>query len=453
MSPAEVAGWLARARWRPGPGVAPALLAARLAAAGRALDAGATPARVGRRKALYRLALAGPAPDHLLKVERHGDVSLGRRLGRGEATAQLARAAAACARGVPTPLPLGAGTVRRGALLEASLLLVPIVAGAVDLTQLAAPGGAMGARRRAITTALGRLVERLHAAGVDQDDLAPNNFLWRDALEPRLLAIDFERVRIRRRVGADRRALALARLDRHLAGAGAAERLRFLHGYAGDDARRWWRSVAAAHGALAARDFAHLLRTGTRASRRFVPVAAGSFAGWARREGPLAEALAAAGTPAAQERLWSTPIEVVAERGRARAWASALVLAERGAAPPPVALLWRGGECRLVAERAPGSEPLTSAPPARARATLAGLLDRLLAFGFEADELTPGAVIVAPHPRGGWHAQLLDPRGLRPGRGTPPPGGVRGWATRLLESEASPARSPIATQRGSRSGS
>lgn len=434
MSPSEVARWLARARWRAGPGVAPALLAARVAAARDALGAGAAPIRAGRRKTLFALALAGPAPDHLLKAERHDTVSIGRRLGRGEAAAQLARAAAAAARGVATPLPLGAGTVRRGALLEASLLLVPIVPGAVDLGQLVARGEPAGARRRELAAAFGALVRTLHDAGVDQDDLAPNNFLWREAPEPRLLAIDFERARIRRRVPEARRALALARLDRHLAGAGSADRLRFLRGYAGGEAHRWWRLVATAQGPLAARDFAHLLRTGTRASRRFTPIAAAGLTGWARRAGPLGEALAAGAEPhAARERLWSTPLGVLSEGDRARAWAAALVLAQRGAAPPPVALLCREGDCRLVAERAPGAQPLAAAPPARARAALPGLLDRLLAFGFEPTGLAPGAVVVAPNPGGGWRAELLDPRGLRPGRGGPvPPGGARGWAARVL---------------------
>ena len=37
--------------------------------------------------------------------------------------------------------------------------------------------------------ALGRLVRRMHESGIDQRDLAPNNFLWRRAGEPSLLAI------------------------------------------------------------------------------------------------------------------------------------------------------------------------------------------------------------------------------------------------------------------------
>jgi len=435
LSPDEVAGWLDRARWRAGPGVEPALLRARLTAARAALAAGPPPTKAGRRKALYALALTGPAPDHLLKVESCAARPLGRRLGRGAAALELARASACAALGVPTPLPLAAGAVRRCGLLEAVLLLVPVVPGAADLARRWDGGRAPRALRRAAGPALGALVRTLHEAGVDQDDLAPNNFLWRDAPEPRLLAIDFERVRIVRRVSRARRALALARLDRHLAGASTSDRLRVARAYGQGDGRTWWRAVAAAHGPLARRDFAHLLRTGTRASRRFAPVAEPGVSGWARRGAPLEEALAALGSAGhAPPRLWVTPLGALDAEARARAWAAALVLAQRGAAPAPVALLAREDGCFLAAERGAGARPLASAAPRDARASLVGLLDRLLAFGFEPGALAREAIVLTPLPGGGARAELLDPRGLRPGRvSAPPAGGARGWAARLLE--------------------
>jgi len=426
----EVVRWLDRACWRAAPGVSSPQLRERLAAARAALVASPAPRKAGRRKALFALALDGPEPDHLLKVQRHGEASLPRRLGRGGGAQELARAAACAARGVPTPLPVAAGAVRRSGLLEASLLLVPIVPGAADLARAWEGGRAPRRLRRAAAPALGAAVRALHDAGVDQDDLAPNNFLWRDAPEPRVLAIDFERVRVGRRVAPERRALALARLDRHLAGANAGDRMRLLRGYAGAEARAWWRAVAAAQAPLAARDFAHLLRTGTRASRRFEPVAAGGITGWARREGPLLEALAALEAPAgARERLWITALGPLARPGRA--WASALVLAQRAVSPPPVALLCREDGCFLAAERVAGARPLASAEPRDAQAALVVLLSRLLAFGFEPDALSLEAVVLAPGPAGGWRAQLLDPRGLRPGRRSVA-AGAREWAARLL---------------------
>jgi hypothetical protein len=428
----EVAGWVARARWRAGPGTPAVALAALVGAAHAALASGAAPRRVGRRKALFALALDGGTPDHLLKAERHAEAPLARRLGRGEAAHQLARAAAAAARGVPTPLPRGAGTVRRRGLLEASLLLVPLVPGADDLSGLWDGGGAPPTLRRALAAELGTLVRRMHDAGVDQEDLAPNNFLWRPGGAPPLLAIDFERVRLRRRVAVARRALALARLDRHLAGASASDRLRFLRAYAGADARSWWRAVAIAHGPLAARDLAHLRRTGTRASRRFRPVACEGWSGWARRAVRLEPVLAALACPAAAHpALWITSLGALDARARAEAWAGALVLAQRRVAPPPIALLCRGDACQLVAERVPGALRLAEAAPATARAALPGLLSRLRAFGFAPERLEPAMLALSPRPGGGWRAELLDPRGLRAGWSSAAPDAVRAWAQRL----------------------
>lgn len=434
MTAEQAAHWLAQARWRAGPGVDRERLGALLAAAQAALARAPAPRKAGRRKALFALALAGDAPDHLLKVERHASRSLARRLGRGAALSELARARACAARGVPTPLPLAAGTVRRHGLVEATLLLLPIVPGAVDGTQLWDGGRLPRARRRALARALGTLVRTLHDAGVDQDDLAPNNFLWREDREPRLLVIDFERVRVGRALPAARRALVLARLDRHLAGASASDRMRVLRAYGGDERRSWWRAVAAAHGTLARRDHAHLLRTGTRASRRFALVAAPGVTGWCRRGAPLAEALAALADGGRDtERIRLVALGPLARRARARAWAAALVLAQRGAAPPPVALLRRDdGACFLAAEREPGARALAEVEPVQARAALVGLLDRLLAFGFEPAALAPRAIEIVPAPAGGSRARLLDPRGLRPGRARPDGVAVRAWADRLV---------------------
>ena len=108
--PLEVGG----ARWWLAPGSDPDATGALLARALDALARGAAPVRRGRRKALYRLALAGPQPDHLLKVNDYaGAVSLARRLRASKARRELARAEGVARRGVPTPLPRAAGEVRR----------------------------------------------------------------------------------------------------------------------------------------------------------------------------------------------------------------------------------------------------------------------------------------------------------------------------------------------------
>ncbi|HSJ96716.1 MAG TPA: hypothetical protein VLC53_06580, partial [Myxococcota bacterium] len=60
------------------------------------------------------------------------------------------------------------------------------------------------------------------------------------------------------------------------------------------------------------------------------------------------------------------------------------------------------------------------------------LLARLLAFGFEPSALALESVVLTPGPSGATRAQLLDPRGLRPGRASRGAPGAREWAGRLL---------------------
>lgn len=432
MTADEAARWLARAHWERRGDVEPGSLETWLAAAQRALAAHPAPRKRERNKWMFELTLAGGAPDYLLKIERHAHASLALRLGASPAVAQLRLAETLAARGIAAPVPVAAGSCRRYGVLEASLLLVPIVRDAVDLEQFWRDETRPGRERRAAVRALGALARTLHEAGVDQDDFAPNNFLWRPAMVPSVLAIDFERVVLRRSRPRRVWTRQLAKLDRHAIGVHASDRLRFLRAYAGGDpqaARAWWHAVAIEQGALAARDFRHLLRTGTRASRRFLPVSEPGWRGWRRRDASLASVLAVLAN-AAPPTHRALSLGALDARTAARTWAAALTLAQRGCLPEPTALLHRDGRAFLIWDARVGSRALADVDRELARGALVGLLGRLLAFGFEPRALAADAVELVPGRRGGWRALALDPRGFRAGRATAT--SARAWAGELL---------------------
>ncbi len=443
----EAAHWLARARWLRRADVAPAEFETWLAKAHAILAAGAEPRKAERHKAMFELALGGGRSDFLLKIERHGHASLPRRLTVAPAVSQLRRAEAVAACGIATPVPVAAGSCRRYGFLEASLLLVPLVPDAIDLAQFWRDDRSPCHERRAAVRALGSLARMLHEAGAEQHDFAPNNFLWRPSMPPHVLAIDFERFRFRRSLPRPARTRQLAKLDRHAVGAHASDRLRLLRAYAGGDpqaARAWWHAVAIEQRALAARDFRHLLRTGTRESRRFVPVSEQGWRGWRQRQAPLASVLEALTGPAdpAPPAHRARALGDLDARGAARAWAAALTLAQRGCLPEPAALLHREGQAALVCEAVAGSRALADCDREVARSALVGLLGRLLAFGFEPHALGADDIELVPGRRGGWRALALDPRGLRAGRSRRgEPLEARAWSSALLDAlDSSSAR-------------
>jgi hypothetical protein len=403
-------------RWWLGPGVAPERAKPALEAALAALAAGAEDRKRGRRKSLYRLDLGGTGePDHLLKVNRYA----GRRR-RSKARHELAVAAALSARGLPAPVPLAAGERRRGGRLEACYLLVPILPGVRDLREDLARGPAPR-ERRALARALGDLARRLHDAGLHQDDFQPNNFLvrWRGD-RPELFVIDFERARLRRRVPERLRRRALAKLEREAGRAPASRRLRFLHAYCGGDARaarRWWRGLQAEAAALARRDAAHLFRNATRPGRRFEAVRLPGHRGVAlpgldrdrleraARRGSDASA-AVVGAPDAAD--WSVRLDASGVRHARRALARALVLAARGLAPRPLAVLCGERDALLVLERGERTIQAFEARPNAAREAAWRVLERRLdAYGLRIRPLSEAEVAVEPLAPSGVRASLL----------------------------------------------
>jgi len=408
--------------WWLGPGFTPGEAGPALARALEALAGGrARNLRTGRRKELYALALGSSGePDHLLKVNLYR-----RRLRGSKARHELRTAVALAGRGVATPLPVAAGERRRGGLLRACYLLVPLVPGAADLAARWRGGVPAPAERRALACGFGALARRLHDAGLRQDDFAPNNFLVRPGDPPALLAIDFERARLGRRPASRRRRLAmLAKLERRVGtAASASDRLRFLHAYAGDaaGARLWWRRLEAAAPARARRDLAHWLHRATRDGRRFTRVARPGWWGFARRDADL-EALAGAAQRVLADAggrglrevpgAWCVVQGALRRRAAARLWARAQLLFDgRGLAPRPLALLADGRATLLFLERDPAAAPGSWEEPA-ARCLRA----RLRAIGELDAPLPAEALALAPGPGGRVRALLLDPSRWRPRR-------------------------------------
>jgi hypothetical protein len=226
----------------------------------------------------------------------------------------------------------------------------------------------------------------------------------------------------------------LAKLDRHLAGASAGNRMRFLLAYAGGDhsaAQRWWRHLAPASARLAALDLARLRRTGTADGRRFRNAAWGDWSGWALRDAPelaFAESRTAGPDSADPPETLGTLVEPdgplwrasgTASRRHARdLWATAHMLWARGGlVPRPIACLTRGGEMRLWLARDPASRTLlefSDSPEARRAAIV--LVDRLLALGRLDPWFSTRKIALARRPDGGMSAQLLDPAAFRAAR-------------------------------------
>jgi tRNA A-37 threonylcarbamoyl transferase component Bud32 len=370
----------------------------------------------GRRKALYPVPPEAPGePGHLLKVTRYaGGQAWWRSLRGSKARHELALAEALQQRGLPAPVPVAAGEERHAGRLRACYLLVRVLPGASDLAQRW-PSLSTAERRRA-AGALGALVRDLQAAGLDQDDLAPNNILV-DGQE--LLAIDFERARLGAgAVGEGARLRALAKLDRRVGPeVGASQRMRFLRAYAGGDsraARSWWRRLAAERARAARRDTRRWARSAGRPGRRIQRVAVDGWRGLARRDADVAALLAQAELRAtgvtAGAGAFALACDDLGTRAARGLWGRAHALWDgRGLGPRPLALLRRDGATLLFLERSPDARNSRPEDAAAIRV----LQRRLAAAGRIDGELPADAVAIlerAAAPR----ALLLDGRRWRP---------------------------------------
>ena len=90
MKPVPISQRIGGARWWIAPDQDPRDAVSRIEAALARVEAGAVDHKDGRRKSLYRLALAGDSPDHQLKVTRYRNGSpWTRRTRRGKAHREL----------------------------------------------------------------------------------------------------------------------------------------------------------------------------------------------------------------------------------------------------------------------------------------------------------------------------------------------------------------------------
>jgi hypothetical protein len=149
-------------------------------------------------------------------------------------------------RGFEVAGPVAVGERRRFGLLERSYSVIREI-DARDLVRLLGgdahgAGKLTGAERRALLERFGEFARRLHDAGVDQDDFAPNNFLARP--DGSFVLIDFERCHVRRGPLGDSRWTQLAKLHRRDLGVSRSDRLRFLRAYLGAGTGRAERRAA-----------------------------------------------------------------------------------------------------------------------------------------------------------------------------------------------------------------
>ena len=352
------------------------------------------------------------------------------------------------AMGFPTPIPLAAGEERRGGLLRACYLLIPILEGVTDLRELWHRTDLTPSERRRLTSSFGEFSRRVHTGGFFQDDYAPNNFLVRRATQPTFYMIDFERAHIKRRLGRKDRRWMLAKLDRHMAGSSLGARMRFLKAYVNgnaNDARALWRSLDLFAPRLALRDFRRMRGNCVRNGRHFMRVEHGAWSGFARRGIAIDELVEGVELPAEIEAGrthilgrrsgWVVAHGTISGREVKRIWAVANTLWHWGGlVPKPLAMLSRNGRFALILQRPEGSlAPGETADPDETRSALTVLLDRLAAVAAIDPSLGGAHIAMVRDQDGRLHAFLLTPHAIRfRGNATPDHHGkAQGLSVRL----------------------
>lgn len=133
--------------------------------------------------------------------------------------------------GFEVAAPVAVGERRRMGALELSYSVIREI-DARDIARLLDDDALSGAERRALLERFGVFARRLHDAGVDQEDFAPNNFLARP--DGSFVLIDFERCDVRRRPLGKLRWTQLAKLHRRDLSVSRSDRLRLLRAYLGE---------------------------------------------------------------------------------------------------------------------------------------------------------------------------------------------------------------------------
>ncbi len=420
-------------RWRLAPGADPGLARTLIQRAMDAIERGeALNVKTGRRKRLYPLTLrGGDRPDHLLKVKEYQFFpGILRMVRRGSARREYDLAFALARAGFPVAEPLAVGEERRAGRLLACYLLCPILDDVVDLRRLLADSDLRPSRRRAIVTAFGAFSRAVHDAGLYQDDYAPNNFLVRHGDPPSFILIDFERAHLARSMLRSRRLWMLAKLDRHVEGCRASERMRFLRAYSEGNveaAKRLWLVLDRLAPRLAWRDHRRMRSISAAEGRRFRHVRKNGCLVWAPRDVEIPwDVLQARGGGPPGPRLrgegerWIVDYGPLPEPGARRVWALSNALwAWGGLVPRPIFLARREGNVMLGLAREPSAGILPGlVDPKAAADALIILLDELGAVGEIDPALRPEDIAVVPSPGGALRAILLAPHRFRFRRST-----------------------------------
>jgi aminoglycoside phosphotransferase (APT) family kinase protein len=238
----------------------------------RVLEGPASVARpLAGRKRFYRVAARGAEPALYVKVfpVRPGIPRLRYWLRPSKARRERALAERIASRGVEVAEPIAIGEQRRLGVLIRSYSVIPEREGR-DLRSLLGDPSTPGRERRAAVVALGGFARRMHAAGVDQEDFSPNNFLR--LASGGIALIDFERCHVGAPLGA-KGLLRLAKLHRHHLGVSRSDRLRLLRAYLGEqdsrEARREaWRCIRSAFFEIRANDARRAASAAFRQGRR-----------------------------------------------------------------------------------------------------------------------------------------------------------------------------------------
>ncbi len=408
----------------------------------------------GRRKELYRVRDTDGV-EYLLKVNRYPWFTALRRGKRpSKARHELHVAQGVAARGLPTPVPLAAGELRENGILRQCFEWMPVLSNVCDLKLLWEQRESVSPKEmRAITTQLGTLVRATISAQVFQDDLAPNNILLRRGEIPELFLIDFERAELNNVELSDtEKRWMLAKLDRHLADASAAARMRFLHAYCAGERktmRSTWKALRDFAPLLAERDFARMQRKSARTGRRYAEIRIKDWSGFVvqsrfdracvenllSRESsestlgprvtpckPVNQSRGEASTSAEIfDTTWVMRYTNLSSRAARALWSAANTLEIHGRlTPSPIALLRRGTTTLLLSQKYPASLTLADvASNPNAVAATRVLLDRLLTLGELTRELSSDAIALEPRsPESAsgtptFRATLLDPYALR----------------------------------------
>jgi tRNA A-37 threonylcarbamoyl transferase component Bud32 len=160
-------------------------------------DGSACPVKQAPHRTLFRVVLPG-LDFHVKCYPAARGGWLRRRAGRPAARREFERTLALARRGVPVPQPLAVGE-SLGTGPREGFLITRTLADAAPLDAfLQAAADIPPALRQALARALGRLLARLHDAGLEHDDLHPGNVLLRlrPGAGPELFLVDLLQARL-----------------------------------------------------------------------------------------------------------------------------------------------------------------------------------------------------------------------------------------------------------------